>query len=110
MTSASPRSILVFSGRYHIISNASLVNNCIMFHYVFFCQFSLKTFNQWYPTKLKIGVYEIQDLYIGSYMSAHVLLNLLNELGKEIKCEACRAFYLFFATSLINLIIQEHEC
>ena len=28
-------------------------------------------------------------------MSAHVLLNSLNELGKEIKCEACRAFYLF---------------
>ena len=24
--------------------------------------------------------------------------------------EACRAFYLFFATSLINSIIQEHEC
>ena len=23
-------------------------------------------------------------------MSAHVLLNLLNKLGKEIKCEACR--------------------
>ena len=33
-------------------------------------------------------------------MSAHVLLNLLNELGKEIKYEACRAFYLFFATRL----------
>ena len=48
--------------------------------------------------------------YRGSYMSAHVLLNLLNELGKVIKCEACRAFYLFFATSLINSIIQEHEC
>ena len=46
----------------------------------------------------------------GSYMSAHVLLNLLNELGKEIKCDACRAFYLFFATSSINSIIQEHEC
>ena len=30
-------------------------------------------------------------------MSAHVLLNLLNELGKEIKCEAFRAFYCFFA-------------
>ena len=29
-------------------------------------------------------------------MSAHVLLNLLNELGKEINCKACRAFYLFF--------------
>ena len=28
-------------------------------------------------------------------MSAHVLLNLLNELGKEIKCEACRAYISF---------------
>ena len=28
-------------------------------------------------------------------MSAHVLLNLLNELRKEIKCETCGAFYLF---------------
>ena len=43
-------------------------------------------------------------------MSARVLLNLLNELGKGIKCKASRAFYLFFATSLINSIIQEHEC
>ena len=43
-------------------------------------------------------------------MSAHVLLNLLNELGKEIKCETCRAFYLFFTKSLINSIKQEHEC
>ena len=29
-------------------------------------------------------------------MSAHVLLNLLNELKKKTKCEACRAFYLFY--------------
>ena len=29
-------------------------------------------------------------------MRAHVLFTLLNELGKEIKCEACRAFYHFF--------------
>ena len=36
-------------------------------------------------------------------MSAHVLLNLLNELGKEIKCEVCRA-------SLISSIMQEHKC
>ena len=44
-------------------------------------------------------------------MSAHVLLNLLNEVGKRDKmCEACRAFYLYFGTSLINSIIQEHEC
>ena len=45
-------------------------------------------------------------------MSANVLLNLLNELGKRdkmrglpIKCEACLAFYRFFATSLVNSII-----
>ena len=38
-------------------------------------------------------------------MSALVLLNLLKQVGEEIKCEACRAFYLFFATSLINSII-----
>ena len=45
----------------------------------------------------------------GSYMSAHVLLNLLNEFRKVIKCEAGRAFYRFFATSFINSIIQGHE-
>ena len=28
-------------------------------------------------------------------MSAHVFLNLLNELRKRDKCEACRVFYLF---------------
>ena len=43
-------------------------------------------------------------------MSAHVLLNIKRVGGKEIKCEACRAFYLVFATILINSIIQEHEC
>ena len=48
-------------------------------------------------------------LHRGSYMSAHVLFILLNDWGKEIKCEACRAFYLFFATSLLNSIINEHE-
>ena len=44
-------------------------------------------------------------------MSAHVILNLLNKLGKKIKCKfhICRAFYRFFAISLINSIIQEHE-
>ena len=47
-------------------------------------------------------------------MSAHLLLNLLNELlqrdemlGKPHICELCRAFCLF-ATSLINSIIQKH--
>ena len=35
-------------------------------------------------------------------MSAHALLNLLNELGKKILS--------FSPTSLINSIMQEHEC
>ena len=34
-------------------------------------------------------------LHRGSYMGAHVLLNLLLSWGKEIKCEVCRAFYRF---------------
>ena len=32
-------------------------------------------------------------------MSVHVLLNLFNEFGKEIKCEACRGLYLSFVTN-----------
>ena len=43
-------------------------------------------------------VEDIEDLY----MSAHVLLDLLNEFGKSDKCEACQAFHRFFATSLRN--------
>ena len=52
----------------------------------------------------------VQGIHRGSYMSTPVLLNLFNELEKEIKCEACRAFYLFFPMSLINTGIQEREC
>ena len=40
-------------------------------------------------------------------MSAHVLLNLLNEFEKRNKM---RGLHLFFATSIINSIIQEHKC
>ena len=40
-------------------------------------------------------------------MSAHVLLNLLNKLGKKIRCEAS---YQFSQMSLINSVKQEHEC
>ena len=36
-------------------------------------------------------------------MRVHVLLNLLNELGKAIKFEACRAF-CFFTSRLIKFI------
>ena len=46
----------------------------------------------------------------GAYMSAHVLLNLLKEWRKELKCGACRAFYLFFTKCWINSVTQEHEC
>ena len=43
-------------------------------------------------------------------MRAHVLLNLLNELGvKRINARLAEHF-IFFATSLINSTIQEHEC
>ena len=42
---------------------------------------------------------EIKKTHKGSYMSAQILLELLIELGKETKCKACRAFYLFCATS-----------
>ena len=49
----------------------------------------------------------------GKYRILHecsCFIDFIKRVGKEIKCEACRAFYLFFATSLINSIIQEHEC
>ena len=39
-------------------------------------------------------------------MSAHILLNLLNELGKRDKMRGLPSILLFFAASLINSIIQ----
>ena len=43
-------------------------------------------------------------------MSAHVLLNLLNELGKRDKMQGLPSILSFFAKSLKNSIIKEHEC
>ena len=44
-------------------------------------------------------------------MNAHVLLNLLNELGKRDKnARLAEHFISFSKTSLINSIIQEHKC
>ena len=43
-------------------------------------------------------------------MSAHVLLNLLNELGKRDKMRGLPSILSLFAMILINSIIQEHEC
>ena len=43
-------------------------------------------------------------------MSAHILLNLLNELGKRDKMQGLRSIYLFFSTSLITSLKHEYEC
>ena len=44
-------------------------------------------------------------------MSAHVLLNLLNELGeKRYKMRGLPRILSPFCNRLINSIIQEHEC
>ena len=42
-------------------------------------------------------------------MSAHALLNSLNEFEKRDKMRGLHSIYLFFATSLINSIIQDQE-
>ena len=61
-------------------------------------------------SKVNVGVSLTSwTLNRGSYISAHCFIEFIKQDGgKKIKCEACRAFYLFFATSLINSIIQEH--
>ena len=44
-------------------------------------------------------------------MSTHVLLNLLNEFRKrDILRGLPSILSIFFSRSLINSIIQEHEC
>ena len=43
-------------------------------------------------------------------MSAHVLLNLLDVLGKSGKMGGLPSILSLFAMSLINSLIQEHEC
>ena len=43
-------------------------------------------------------------------MSAHVLLNLFNNVGKSDKMRGLPSTLLLFRMSLINSIIQEHEC
>ena len=43
-------------------------------------------------------------------MNVHVLLNLLNELRKRDQMRGLPCIYHFYATSLINSIIQEHGC
>ena len=52
---------------------------------------------------------ETNGIYRGSYMSAHVLLNLLNKLGKRDKMRGVPSILSLFRNELINSIIQEHE-
>ena len=53
-----------------------------------------------------VYVLEWHEIVMIIDVEAHELLNLLNELRKRDNCKACRAFFRFFATSLINSIIQ----
>ena len=46
----------------------------------------------------------------GSYMIAHVLLNLFNELGRRDKIRGLPSILPQFLTRLINLIMQKYEC
>ena len=43
------------------------------------------------------NITQIKDIYRGSQISVHVLLNLLNELGKSDKMQACWAFHRRFS-------------
>ena len=52
----------------------------------------------------------ISRLNRGSYMSDHVLLNLLNELGKRDKMRGLPSILSLFRNEFNNSIKQEHEC
>ena len=43
-------------------------------------------------------------------MSAHVLLNLLNELGKRDEMRGLPSILFLFRNEFNNSIIQEHKC
>ena len=60
--------------------------------------------------RVRIQTDQVSCSYInrGSYKSARVLLNLLNELGKREKCEACRAFYLFCCNQPVSCNITDY--
>ena len=57
-----------------------------------------------FQTYILIISFSLKFIHRGPYMSAHVLLNLLNEWRKIDKMRG------FFATSLVISIIREHNC
>ena len=72
-------------------------------NFFFFFFLSIKVFHRGpYDPSLRRGIASRRgSVHRGSYMCAHVLLYLLNELRKRDKCEACQAFY-FFLPSKFN--------
>ena len=54
-------------------------------------------------------IYTVKKIHRRYNISAHVLLNLLNELGKRDKIQGLPSILSLLATSLMNLLIQEHE-
>ena len=48
-------------------------------------------------------------MFRGSYMSAHVLLNVLNKLRKRDKMQGLQSILSLFRNEFINSILQEHK-
>ena len=64
-----------------------------------------------YQQMTKVADQEIQERVSdqGSYMSAHEIHEFIKPFGEKRKnSRPCQEFYLFFAISLINYIIQGH--
>ena len=45
-----------------------------------------------------------------TFISMNVRFYLSYDIMITLKCEDCRAYYLFFAMSLVNSIRQENKC
>ena len=92
LTEAKPRSILVFSGRYHIISNASLVNNCFII---------------WHLEKdvqVSLHLEKILNLYTSFGTVKHLPETVSADLDKTTRL----LFYICFAwVSSFNIYKQE---
>ena len=53
---------------------------------------------------------KIDTLHRGSYMSAQVLLNLLNKLRKRAKIQGLSSILSLVRNEFNNSIIHEHKC
>ena len=55
------------------------------------------------------SMYQTISIHTGSYMSAHVLFNLLNKLRKRDKMRGLLSILSLICNEFNNSIIQEHE-